>query len=215
MKKKTLLGTISVPVAAGLLGMVSVLSTAGSASAATVTPFSLDCQSSVFNATQFTIAESMTTTAPTSVAAGAVFAGAGTTASLTVPASIGGFPVAELDDFVLQLQVNNATVINQQLSGGTNLGAGAPSVSRSGNIITLTVPGPLVGGSVVKLPTINLTLRAGASGTSASTQIVGSSYTDPGLVTTGQIVQQDGTNTPSPAACFATDSPLLSNTKIN
>ncbi|MYS21702.1 dehydratase [Streptomyces sp. DvalAA-14] len=214
MKKKTLLGTLAVPTAAAVFGIVSVLTTAGPASAATTTPFSLDCQSEL-NSTQFTLTDSMTSTAPTSVAAGATFAASGSAASLTVPASIGGLQVQEAGDLTLQIQVNNATILNQTLSGGTNLGTGTPSITRSGNVVTLTIPGPLAGGSLVKVPTINFTLKAGASGGVVSTQIVGSSYDDPGLNVTSQITQDDATVTSSPAACFATDSPLLSSTHIN
>ncbi len=73
-----------------------------------------------------------------------------------------------------------ATYIKHSLTGGSNLGESKQTVQVNGSRITLSATGPFAADEDAFLPTLNVVLKAPASGTLV-TSVAGTSYDDPGF----------------------------------
>jgi dehydratase len=85
-------------------------------------------------------------------------------------------------------------------------------VAESGNVITVTVPGPIAGGATFTLPTLTLGLTAGSSGT-IQAQLAGTSFSDPGLTFTA-VTSVLGFPVNAPTVGFPNPNPILATTTI-
>jgi dehydratase len=208
------LGLVS---AAGAVALAAALILAPPASAATAVPVTLNCEAHppVGSPTQFTLDSTIQADGPASVAAGATFDVTLAPDALVVPTQTAGFNVNELKNLSLQIPVPaNSTYQAATLSGGSNLGKGTPTVEEADNVVTVTVPGPLAGGSTVTLPVLHLTLVAsGAAGTTIETHLAGTSYIDPGMRFTAN-VQVSFFTVDVPTSCFANPAPTFTSTTI-
>jgi dehydratase len=203
------------PLSAGPLS-AGPLSASVSASAAAV-PVTFDCQASppVGSPQQLTLSTSIQTDAPATVAAGATFEAVLAPDPMTVPDTAGGYSVNELRNLTLKIAVpQNSTYQSATLTGGSNLGSGTPAVSAADNVVTVSVPGPLAGGSTIQLPALHLNLVAsGAAGTTIDTHLVGTSYADPGLTFTAN-VKVSFFAVDVPTSCFGNPAPTFTSTTI-
>jgi dehydratase len=167
-----------------LVALLPVLGTVSGAQADTAVTYNLQA-SAVGQTATLTLSVQVSGTAPSSVASGADFSAALSVGSITVPTSASGYTIKQLQNIDLKLPVPaNATYVSSSLSGGSNLGSGKPSVSQSGGIVNIVVPGPIAAGATFTLPTLNLGLKAGASGSTINTTLYGTSYSNPGLTFT-------------------------------
>jgi dehydratase len=202
--------------AAGALALAATLGLAGPVAAATV-PVVWDCEAKppIGAPQQLTLNNSVQADAPATVVAGGSFEATLAPDPTTVPAEAGGYKITNLKNLKLKVPVpQGATFQSATLTGGSNLGTGIPSVAQADNVVTVTVPGPLAGGSTFQLPALHLTLTAtGAAGTAIDTKLAGSSYTDPGM-TFGATVQAGPFPIDVPTTCFANPSPTLTSTTI-
>jgi dehydratase len=181
-------------------------------STTTTTSVTLDCQGTATDGTvDFTLAQSVTTTAPTSVKADATSeVGTGSLGTWSVPTSIDGYAISALENVALTVEVGgDGVVAGATESGGSNLGSGTPSVSVSGNAVTLKIPGPLTAGASVTFPTVTISADAGESGT-ITTTLAGTSYTSPGVTLTAVTTSYGNAS----SACYASPDPTLSSTEI-
>ena len=180
-------------------------------------PVTLNCEAHppIGSPTQFTLDSTIQADAPATVAAGATFDVTLAPDPLVVPTQTAGYNVNELKDLTLQIPVPaNSTYQAATLSGGSNLGNGTPTVDEADNVVTVTVPGPLAGGSTVQLPVLHLTLVAsGAAGTTIETHVAGTSYIDPGMRFTAN-VQVSFFTVDVPTSCFANPAPTFTTTTI-
>jgi dehydratase len=202
---------------AAVLGAAAALALASGAASAADVPLSLACQATppIGSAQTFTIGAGVNGTAPTTVAAGGAFAVALAPDAITVPGSVNGNTVNSISNLKLSAPVPaNATLNGETLSGGSGLGSGTPTVSVSGGNLVMTVPGPISGGSTFTLPTLNLNLTAGASGSTVQTQLAGSSYSSPGLTFTANVTSGIFTVN-APTACYPSPNPVLTSTSIS
>jgi dehydratase len=207
------LGLVSM---AGAIALVAAVAVAAPASAATV-PVTFNCEAHppVGSPTQFTLDSTIQADAPATVAAGATFEATLAPDALVVPTQTAGYNVNELKDLTLQIPVPaNSTYQAATLTGGSNLGTGTPTVDEADNVVTVTVPGPLAGGSTVTLPVLHLTLVAsGAAGTTIETHLAGTSYIDPGMRFVAN-VQVSFFTVDVPTSCFANPAPTFTSTTI-
>jgi dehydratase len=174
---------------ARLLGtaVVAVLPVIGSVSAAQAdTAVTYNLQSTALGQTaNSTIAVSVGASAPATVAAGASFSIALSVGSITVPTSASGYTIKQIQGIDLKIPVPaNATYVSSSLAGGSNYGSGTPSVSQSSGVVTIVIPGPISAGVTFTLPTLTLNLTAGASGSTITSTLSGSSYSNPGITFT-------------------------------
>jgi len=213
--RKSLLGTAASAAVVAGIAVSAVLSTSSAAMAVTSVHIDETCKpSEPVSGAPFTISTTFNGTAPVSAAKGAVVTGSGVADPWTVPSDINNLPVTEVHDFGIRLVVSsNATVLNATLSGGSNYGTGTPSVTRTGNSVTLNVPGPLAPGSIVQLPAINFTIQAGTTSGTVTTSLTGTGFDDPGITTTG-ILDEDGLSLVVPATCYALTPSTLTSTVI-
>lgn len=186
---------------------------AGPASA-TTTAVTFDCQGNAPTGAQtFTMSQSVDASAPATAAPGSAVTVVVTPAPNTVPASVNGNNIKQVQDMSLKIPVPaNSTFVSMQLSGGSNLGANPPTWSVSGNIITVHLDGPIAGGSTFQLPAMTMQLTAGQSGTIQST-VYGSSYSDPGLTFTAVVSSIIG-DVNVPTACYPNPAPVFTTTTI-
>ncbi|SEF80996.1 dehydratase [Actinacidiphila yanglinensis] len=206
---------VALPMA--LLGAVAALGLATGAASAADNPLTLACQATppIVSAETFTIDAGVNGTAPATVAAGSAFTVTLAPDAITVPGSVNGNTVNSISSLKLTAPVPaNATLNTETLSGGSGLGSGTPSVSVSGGTLTMTVPGPISGGSTFTLPTLDLGLTAGASGTTVQTQLAGSSYSSPGLTFTANVTSSIFTVN-APTACYPSPNPVLTTTTVS
>jgi len=205
--------------AAGALAFATALALAAApASAAATVPVTWDCQAKppIGDPQQLTLDNSVQADAPATVAAGAAFEAVLAPDPTTVPPDAGGYAINRLENLVLRVPVpQGATYQSATLTGGSNLGTGIPRVAQAGGIVSVTVPGPLAGGSTFQLPALHLSLTAsGAAGSTIETRLAGSSYTDPGRTVTAN-VQAGPFPINVPTSCFANPSPTLTTTSIS
>jgi len=139
--------------------------------------------------------------APTTITLPTTFVVMGQTVTLNSERDITiGFAVPE-----------GATVTSATLSGGSNLGAGTPTVSQTASLVQLTLPGPFSPGDNVNPPLLTLGLHA--TGAVSSTVLTAfdpgsAAYTyDPNVTVLGQTFD-------APTACSPSTSPVLRKTVI-
>src|SRR6266542_1035081 len=197
--------------AAGLLALASLGAMVSPASAATV-PVAFDCQARppIGAPQQLTLATSVEANAPAAVAAGTAFEVSVAPDPMTVPSEVSGYTVNKLTNLALKFPVpEGSTFQSATLTGGSNIGRGTPTVSRSGNVVTMKIPGPVAGGSTFQLPVLHVTLVAsGQPGTTIDTRVAGSSYDDAGLTFTTN-VKVAFFSVDVPTRCFANPSPTF------
>jgi dehydratase len=200
-----------------LAGGLALVGLAVAPASAANTSLAIACQATppIGSAQTFTLDAGVNATAPASVASGSSFTVSLAPDALTVPSSVGGYTVNSISGIKLKVPVPaNATLTKETLSGGSGLGSGTPGVAVSGSTIVLTVPGPISGGSTFTFPEITLTLTAGASGKTVTTQLGGSSYSSPGLTFTASVPVLFFTAN-VPTACYPSAGPVLSSTTID
>jgi dehydratase len=189
-----------------------------SAAVTKTTAVNLACQVNwPFNDVTFTLTQTSVLTGPSSAAAGTTFTMSGANAPSVVPSNMNGTPISQLSDLVITTQVKGqGTITGVSLSGGSNLGAGKPSVTFSGNKEILTVPGPLIAGTTVTLPTVSTKIKATKKG-SVTVVPYGTSYTDPGFTQTVTI--PDLTTPSNPplvigTGCYPSPAPVLGSVTV-
>jgi dehydratase len=201
---------------AGLLALASLVAVVPPASAATV-PVAFDCQARppIGGPQQLTLATAVQADGPAAVAAGATFEVAVAPDPMTVPGNVAGYTVNRLTGLALSFPVpEGSTFQSATLTGGSNLGRGTPTVSRSGSVVTVRIPGPIAGGATFQLPVLHVTLVAsGQPGTTVDTRLAGTSYDDPGLTFTAN-VRVVFFNVDVPTRCYANPSPTFTSTAI-
>jgi dehydratase len=201
---------------AATLGIAAVLAGAAPAVAApTTVPWDCQARPPIGGPQQLNLPTDVDGTAPATVASGGALEIVLTPQPLTVPTTANGFAVASLKDVTLKAPIPaNSTLSGVTLTGGSGLGTAPPKVAVAGGFATLTVPGPLAGGAVIQLPAIHLALTAtGAAGSTITSTVAGTSYTDPGLTFTANVKIFFGT-IPVPGSCYAHPVPTLTSTTI-
>jgi dehydratase len=104
--------------------------------------------------------------------------------------------------------------VGATLSGGSGLGTGTPTVSSSGGVVTLLVPGLLAPGSSAVLPTVTAILQAtGTPGTVLHARLSGTGYADPAITFTA-VVRVLFFDVEGPTYCYAPTNPVLASTTI-
>ncbi len=158
----------------------------------------------------------MTAEAPASVPAGGTFTVKLTADPINVPTDGGGYPIRRLTDLKVRFRIpSGSTFVSATQAGGSNLGTGARSVTVSGNVLTLNVPGPLAPGTTAVLPTLTVNLKAtGAVGTSLPAQLSGTSHDDPAITFTA-VVFAVFFEISAPTNCYAPTNPVLATTTIS
>lgn len=197
------------------LALLPVLGTTIAAHADTQT-INYDIQASALGQTvTSTLQVPLTTTAPSSVASGGDVSDVLAPGEITVPSSVSGYTISQIQDVTLEVPVPaNSTYVSGTLSGGSNLGSGTPTVAESNGVVTVTVPGPIAGGATFTLPTLTLDLTAGASGSTISVQLSGTSYSDPGLTFTA-VVSVFGFSIDASVVGYPDPSPVLATTTVS
>jgi len=156
--------------------------------------------------------------APATVAQGSTFDIELTPDPMAVPTSGGGYPISYIANVYFKYTVPaGTTFVNATVAGGSNIGAGTPTVSESGGEIVLLVPGSLAPGVTANFPTITATLQAtGSVGSTIETQYAGTSHEDASLIFSTRVsgVPLLGSITTT-SYCYANVSnPILSTTSI-
>jgi dehydratase len=149
---------------------------------------------------------------PEQVAAGSTFQLKLTADPIVVPTEGGGYPISYLRNVRVRFAVPAGTsYVGATLEGGSNLGSGTPTVTQSGGIVTLTVPGNLAPGTTAVLPTVIATFQAtGATGTTILSRLHGNSYDNFSIAFIARI-----TNVPlfgsldATTQCYSPANPLL------
>jgi dehydratase len=202
--------------AASALALTVMLAVASPAAAATVA-VTLDCQATppIGAPQQLTLDIAVQADAPATTAPASTFEATLAPDPTTVPAEAGGYAVNNLRNLALRIPVPaGATYQSATLTGGSNLGTGIPSVAQANNLVTVTVPGPLTGGSTFQLPALHLKLTAsGAAGSTIDTHLAGTGYPDPGMTFTAN-VQAGPFPVDVPTSCYPKPSPTLTSTTI-
>jgi dehydratase len=202
---------------AGALALTAALTLATPASAATTVPTSFDCQARppIGSPQQLTLPTSVQADAPATVTVGQTFEVTLAPDPMTVPTKAGGNTVNNLRNLALIVPVPAGTTYEAAtLTGGSNLGSGTPAVSQTGNVVTITVPGPIKAGVTIQLPALHLTLTAsGAPDTTIETHVAGASYDNPGLTFTANVTA-GFLSVNVPTSCFANPSPTFTSTTI-
>lgn len=172
-----------------------------------------DIQSSAAGQTaDGTLSVSVATTAPATVAPGASFTDVLAPGPITVPTSASGHSIQQIDNISLIIPVpSNSTYVSASLSGGSGLNS-TPTLSEGNGDITVSVPGPISGGATFTLPTLTMDLTAGGSGT-ITTQLAGTSYSDPGLTFTA-VISVLGFGVNAPTTGYPNPDPVLATTTI-
>jgi len=160
----------------------------------------------------------VTTEYPEQVAVGESFEVKLTANPIVVPTEGGGYPISYLRNVRVRFAVPAGTsFVGATSSGGANLGSGTPTVTQSGGIVTLTVPGDLAPGTTAVLPTITATLQAtGAPGTTIAPRLFGNSYDNFSIAFVARV-----TNVPFLGAvnantqCYSPANPVLATITIS
>ena len=162
-----------------------------------------------------TIDSGVTILAPSTAPQGSTFQTQLTADPIEVPTTGGGYPVKQLKNVDVRFDLPaGATFVGATLSGGSQLGAGTPSVSLVGNQIVLHIPGNLSPGTTAVLPTVTATLQAtGTVGTVLQAKMSGSSFADPGI-TFQAVVTVFFFDVTADASCYAPVNPVLAETTI-
>lgn len=163
------------------------------------------------------------TTAPQAVKPGAEFE----VKLVPAPFSVDGTPksdgtLAEVSGIVSKLAVPAGTsLVSYSIGGWSNVGAGTPTVSAGGGVVSVTTPGPIRSSTasspnVATLPTLTLKLKAtGSAGTRVNVAMAGTSTSNPGLTfkakVTGTLI---GTLNPT-LSCYPSPNKTLHSTLIS
>lgn len=156
-------------------------------------------------------------TAPQAVTPGAQYVVTVVPEAFTLDASGSGGTVTQLTNMVWRVQVPaNATIVSHSIAGWADIGSGTPTSALAGNIVSVTIPGPILAGSPATLPTLTLRLQAtGALGTRVEPRIAGTSYANPGLSFTARVDLGWLGIVDSALKCFPSPSPALHSTLIS
>lgn len=103
-----------------------------------------------------------------------------------------------MKDVTTVFQLGGAYLFSVQLNGGSNIGTAPSKATYSGGKLTVTTPGPIIGGQTYDLPTVTLNVVAPASGKVTSAP-GGSSFTDLGFHFQRQVVGDDAWG---PGQCY-------------
>lgn len=196
------------------MAMTAVLAFGPAADAATVAYTAhFQCQaSSPIGPQTTTLDQDASVTAPDTVAAGGALTVVVDPAVNTVPSSVNGFTVQNVRNLRLKVPVPaNSTYVGATFSGGSS-NLGAVTISQSGGIVTLTVPGPLTGGGTFELPVVTVSLTAGAAGNTITSSLYGTSYANPGLQFVARV--QSFFAFDSNVACYPSPNPVITTTQI-
>ena len=204
------------PLAVVALAGLSALGLASGAQAAASTAVTYDVQANALGQTgDFTVDATVSGSAPSSVAADSSLAVSLSVGSITVPTSADGFTVKQIQGIALEIPVPaDSTYDSASLAGGSGYGSGTPSVSESGGVVTIDVPGPISAGTTFTLPTLTLNLTSGASGGTIATTLSGTSYSDPGLTFTA-VISVIGISIDASSAGYPSTAPTLTSTTIS
>lgn len=186
------------------------------------TTINWDCQVKashvLFPTSTRAIAASYTTTGPQAVAPN----GSLTIKVVPAPYVVSTTPVVigtltQISDVVWKVPVPaNATLTSHTISDWANVGAGTPTSSVAGGVITVTVPGPLLAGTTATFPTLTMTLQAtGALGSRIEPKLAGTSYASPGLTFNSHVVETILGPLDPKYSCFPNPSPVLHSTLIS
>lgn len=199
--------------AGAALAFVPLLGLAAPASAATQT-VNYACQAKAAGQTSnLSLTQDVDGAAPATVSAGGALSIVLTPATNKIPGSAGGYTVKSVKNLTLTVPIPaNSTYVSATLTGGSGLNS-TPTISKVGNTLVTTVPGPINGGATFQLPALTLNLTAGSAGTITST-LAGTSYTDPGLNFTAT-VSVFGFPIDAPTACYPSPSPTLTSTTVS
>jgi dehydratase len=212
------LRTAGLSILAGGFALATIVAVSGTADAAAVpVPVNLDCQAKppIGAPQQMAMKSTVDAEAPATVAAATDYETTFAPEPILVPADASGNKVNNLHNLKLIVGVPaGATYKNATITGGSNLGTGIPSVAQANGLVTVTVPGPLAGGSTITLPVLHLTLTSGATGTVITTKLAGSSYTDPGMAFIANVQSVIGA-LDVPANCFGNPNPTLTTTTVS
>ncbi|HEY4375690.1 MAG TPA: fibronectin type III domain-containing protein, partial [Acidimicrobiales bacterium] len=209
---KKLLTTVGATLVLFAAALPIIAAIAPPASAASTTQ-ALSCQGT-FSGISQTQSSSIVfgVTAPATVASGSTMSVIITPGPTSIPGSASGLTVTSITNDKISFTIPTGTsFVSASLSGGSGLGSGTPTVTGTGGKITLTVPGPLAGGSTVQLPTVTAVLKAtGNAGSSVITKMYGSSFGDPGQSFTVNVSGLGAVAT----VCFPTPVATLSTTSV-
>jgi dehydratase len=135
-----------------------------------------------------------------------------------VPTTGGGYPIVNLNTVKVRFDVPaGSSFVSATLSGGSNLGSGAPTVALSGSQVVLSLPGPLAPGTTANLPTVTATFTAsGSVGATLPWKLSGTSYSNPGISFTARVGSVPLLGTINVATnCYASPNPVLGTTGIS
>ncbi len=197
------------------LTAAAVLPLALAAPASAATSVTFDCQANapIIGPQKVALNQDATVTAPATVAPGAAFDVVIDPAPNTVPGTVSGNKVKNINTFALKIPIPaNSSYVGATLSGGSGLGSTPPVITVANRVATLSFPGPIAGGATFELPTVTAHLTAGQSGT-IQTKLGGTSYSDPGLTFKAVASTIIGDLT-APTACFPNPSPVFTTTTI-
>lgn len=133
-----------------------------------------------------------------------------TPGSVTVPSTASGFHVNNVSNIVMTTNVANGTVTSATASGGSVSG----TVSSTSSTVKLTVPGPISGGTTYTPPAENVSVTAGASGKTLTTEYAGTSYANPGMTLTVNVQTPFGPANVA-TACYPNPNAVLTSTTIS
>jgi dehydratase len=206
----------AIPVAVGGVTAATLLLSSAPASATSSLALTDNCElGAPLSGDTFAMDLNWAGTAPATAEPNSVLSGSGTAQPWTVPSDEDGNTVSEISNWTVTLVVSsNATIETDSISGGSNLGAGTPSITGDGNDITINIPGPIAAGTIVTLPTVDFTLKAGSTAGTVSVALAGSSYTDPGTTVTGALTEADGTQVVTADTCYPTSATTLTDTTV-
>lgn len=160
-----------------------------------------------------TLTQTVDVTAPATVAPGGALDVVIDPAPTTIPSEVEGNTVKEIKGIALKAPIPaNSTYVSADLSGGSNIGPVPPEITVADGVGTVSIAGPIAGGSTAEFPTVTIHLTAGASGTIES-RLYGTSYDDPGLTFTAVVGSIIG-DVDVPVACFPNPSPVFTTTTI-
>ncbi|MFZ4433307.1 MAG: cyclodehydratase [Microthrixaceae bacterium] len=183
------------------------------------TALAATCQGTAVGQSQTSaLSTGATLLAPATAAAGSTFQAQLTADPIIVPTTGGGYPIQNLNTIKVRFDVPaGATFVSASLNGGSNLGAGTPTVALSGTQVVLSIPGNLAPGTTATLPTVTATFTAsGAVGTTLGWKLAGTSYSNPGISFTarvGSVPLFGSINVPT--NCYASPNPVLGTTTIS
>ncbi|MDS0136422.1 MULTISPECIES: cyclase [unclassified Amycolatopsis] len=200
-------------IAALTAAAVLPLALAAPASAATSVTFDCQANAPIVGPQKVALNQDADVSAPATVAPGGAFDVVIDPAPNTVPGTVSGNKVKNINTFALKIPIPaNSSYVGATLAGGSGLGSTPPAISVANGVATLSFPGPIAGGATFELPTVTAHLKAGQSGT-IQTKLGGTSYTDPGLTFKAVASTIIGDLT-APTACFPNPSPVFTTTTI-